>query len=517
MINFPRALLVVWFAAGLSSMMACQTVGDPIESASDEPGHWQTNFFDDFKVFDPENWQDQRIWVNSEDQCYVPDGAHDTREVSDGTLKLRVVRLDGPAPCDNIDKYGKQHPDTAYAAGRICSKNRKEFTGGRWSARLRLETSGQPGMFPAWWLLGARNNEPPVQEPDENVYWPLPGSGEIDIFEHHGDGGPGRFTTGAIKNLGKDDGDWWSMRAEAHADLESFHTYSVEWAGDDLVYRVDGTEVYRNEGVAAEYYEPMFAILNYAKITDAPMTGNWTMEVDWVRHESWKGVGEVVDPRAPKNVFLTDSGGVVSLVWDASDSNVGDARYSVYRSELAGEKGERIASGLQATEFKTKSPEDGLGYYYTVTTSVLDGDTTLESARSLEVRTAAPAFMIPARIQAEGYADMNGIQTEQCGDAGGGLNLGYFDIGDTVDFRIRVDRPSEYSAMYRVASLEGSAGFEILVDGRVVDRIEVPATGEWQDYVTIKGRAITLGAGEHNLSIRAIGPGWNINWFELSE
>jgi len=29
----------------------------------------------------------------------------------------------------------------------------------------------------------------------------------------------------------------------------------------------------------------MFAILNYAKITDSDMTGSWTMEVDWVKHE----------------------------------------------------------------------------------------------------------------------------------------------------------------------------------------------------------------------------------------
>ena len=42
-------------------------------------------------------------------------------------------------------------------------------------------------MFPAWWLLGSQNNEPPVQEADEYICWPTTGSGEIDIFEHHGD------------------------------------------------------------------------------------------------------------------------------------------------------------------------------------------------------------------------------------------------------------------------------------------------------------------------------------------
>ena len=250
---------------------------------------WEVDFQDDFETFNPDNWQDQRIWVNNETQCYVPDGAFGTREVSDGTLKLKVVNVDEQRPCDNFDKHGNQHPPTEYVAGRICSKNRKEFVKGRWTARLKLSSNGEASMFPAWWLLGAQNNEPPVQEEDENVCWPLTGSGEIDIFEHHGDHMKDEFTTGAIVSLGAcDKGDWESMRRNFPATLNEFHEYSVEWEGSDLVYRLDGKEVYRNEGEGDKYPEPMFAILNYAKITDSPMTGEWVMEVDWVRHERRK-------------------------------------------------------------------------------------------------------------------------------------------------------------------------------------------------------------------------------------
>ena len=171
------------------------------------PTGWTTDFFDDFDSFNADNWQDQMIWVNDEKQCYVPDNNHGTREVSDGSIKLKVVNLGEKQACDNCDKKGNQHPDTQYVAGRICSKNRQEFVKGRWTARLRILGNGQASMFPAWWLLGAQNNEAPVQEEDENVAWPLTGSGEIDIFEHHGDGGPDRFTTGAIKSLGRDKSD----------------------------------------------------------------------------------------------------------------------------------------------------------------------------------------------------------------------------------------------------------------------------------------------------------------------
>ena len=247
---------------------------------------WEVDFIDDFDTFNFENWQDQRIWVNNEKQCYVPNGDYNTREVSEGTLKIRVVNLGDEIDCDNLDKFGKQHPQTPYVAGRIASKNRKEFIKGKWTARLRVIGGSQKSMFPAWWILGAQNNESPVQEENENICWPMTGSGEIDIFEHHGDYNPDHFTTGAIKNLGEcDKGDWWSYRAGYDVSLSEFHEYSVEWEKSDLVYRLDGEEVHRNIGLGDNYPEPMFAILNFAKITDNPMQGEWVMEVDWVKHE----------------------------------------------------------------------------------------------------------------------------------------------------------------------------------------------------------------------------------------
>lgn len=261
------------------------------ETTKDTPSEnlaasWKIDFRDDFDSFNPDNWQDQRIWVNNENHCYVPNGEFGTREVSDGTLKVKVVKIDTLYPCDNLDKFGKQHPATQYVAGRVCSKNRKEFVKGKWTARLRLSSNGEPSMFPAWWLLGARNNESPVQEEDETVCWPLTGSGEIDIFEHHGDFMKDAFTTGAIISLGEcDKGDWMSQRKNFPATLNDFHEYSVEWDDSDLVYRFDGKEIYRNVGEGDKYPEPMFAILNYAKITDSPMEGEWVMEVDWVKHE----------------------------------------------------------------------------------------------------------------------------------------------------------------------------------------------------------------------------------------
>jgi beta-glucanase (GH16 family) len=219
----------------------------------------------------------------------VSDNQFNTREVSNGTLKIRVIDLGEKRPCDNLNKQGQQHHDTQYVAGRIASKNLKEFVKGKWTARLKVENSGQAGMFPAWWLLGALNNEPPVQEANETVCWPMTGSGEIDIFEHHSDGGPDHYAARAITSLGYcDGGDWQALMLVQAATLGEYHDYSVELVGNNIVFRLDGIEVYRNDKDEDQFPEPLFAILNFAKINDSPMTQNWTMEVDWVKHEVWK-------------------------------------------------------------------------------------------------------------------------------------------------------------------------------------------------------------------------------------
>jgi beta-glucanase (GH16 family) len=286
-----RSLLLLVLSA---AAVACASpeADDPSTGASSEASmtssdRWEVDFLDDFDTFDETNWVDQLLWVNDEDQCYVRDGAHGTREVSQGTLKLRVVDLGEPVECDNLTKFGDVHPPTAYVAGRIASKNRQEFVKGRWTARLRVQDSGQDGMFPAWWLLGARNNEPPIEEEDENVCWPMVGSGEIDVFEHHSDGGPDHYAARAIKSLGEcGGGDWQELMHVQAADLAEYHDYGVEWDGSDLIFLLDGEVIYVSEDQGDQFPEPLFAILNFAKINDAAMTSeSWTMEVDWVKHE----------------------------------------------------------------------------------------------------------------------------------------------------------------------------------------------------------------------------------------
>ena len=101
-------------AFALCLLASCGGAGgdgsEPVAAASTTADGWEVDFRDDFDRFDPENWQDQLLWVNDEQQCYVRDNLHGTREVSDGTLKLRVVDLGEPADCDNPNKVGDAAP-----------------------------------------------------------------------------------------------------------------------------------------------------------------------------------------------------------------------------------------------------------------------------------------------------------------------------------------------------------------------------------------------------------------------
>src|SRR5688572_19055862 len=275
-------------------------------------GTWNEDFYDGFDSFNTANWQDQILWVNNEDMCYVPNNEWNTREVSNGTLKLRVVDTGDPnRNCENYDKFGNKHYNTRYVAGRIASKNKKEFSEGKWTARIKLWTwkwsggngpaSGIPGMFPAWWLLGHRNNEPPIAAASasnlaENVCWPKLGSGEIDIMEHYGSSGANTFVGRGIvdQNPGNgtcNTGDWQTYQRNMTATLDQWHEYSVELNSGRTAYdfRIDG--VYQNNiPLGTMYPEPMFAILNYAKIQTGGMGTDikeWVMEVDWVKHHSW--------------------------------------------------------------------------------------------------------------------------------------------------------------------------------------------------------------------------------------
>jgi hypothetical protein len=122
------------------------------------------------------------------------------------------------------------------------------------------------------------------------------------------------------------------------------------------------------------------------------------------------------------------------------------------------------------------------------------------------------------KIEAEAYTAMFGIQTQATTDAGGGLNIGYVDVGDWLDYAITVPTAGAYNVSFRVASQLATGAFQLKKGTTVLASLAVPNTGGWQNWQTISAK-VTLAQGAQTLRIQATGAGLNINWinFEVAK
>ena len=80
--NKSKYELLLSFVVAIVVFTACKTNEKEKVSNLDNSREWKVDFIDNFDNFNTENWQDQRIWVNNETHCYVPDNEFGTREVS---------------------------------------------------------------------------------------------------------------------------------------------------------------------------------------------------------------------------------------------------------------------------------------------------------------------------------------------------------------------------------------------------------------------------------------------------
>ncbi|MDB3926041.1 glycoside hydrolase family 3 C-terminal domain-containing protein [Porticoccaceae bacterium] len=126
---------------------------------------------------------------------------------------------------------------------------------------------------------------------------------------------------------------------------------------------------------------------------------------------------------------------------------------------------------------------------------------------------------VPGTIEAEQFSAMYGIQTETSTDSGGGtgggINIGYTDVGDWLEYNIDVQTAGTYTIEYRIASWGGSNGFKTLINGSQIDQQLAPDTGGWQSWTTTNA-TVSLQAGPQTLRINAIGDAWNMNWIRLT-
>ena len=81
---------------------------------------------------------------------------------------------------------------------------------------------------------------------------------------------------------------------------------------------------------------------------------------------------------------------------------------------------------------------------------------------------------------------MAGIQTQTTDDDRGGLNVGWTDIGDWMDYKVDVCDAGTYYVDLRVAKTnDGSEGKgQIYKGNQVLATFSIPGTGGWQSWKT---------------------------------
>ncbi len=213
-------------------------------------------------------------WGNQEQETYTADTAN---AALDGQGHLAIIaRRAAPG-------FTCQAAACRYTSARLIARRQRLAQPGRVEARIQLP-EGQ-GLWPAFWMLGARDPDAP---------WPL--KGELDIMENHGSNP--RSTSSAVHGPG------YSGKTPFVHDIQlanngsfsaGFHLFAVEWDGTAVRFYVDNALHYTVSRQEVERHgawvfdQPFSVLMNLAvggtfdgnPLSDAILPA--TMLVDYVR------------------------------------------------------------------------------------------------------------------------------------------------------------------------------------------------------------------------------------------
>jgi len=165
-----------------------------------------------------------------------------------------------------------------YSSGRVQTSGKQQFKYGYFEARIKMDNGMAQGIWPAFWMLGT------------NGSWP--GCGEYDIMEHVN---AANYINSTLHWQADNGEHAYSGLAKAFptGDMNTWHTYGMDWSADRITFYLDGVQVY-SQGYTNDASElftsPAYFILNVAvggnyigNVLPASGWSNSTMYVDYVR------------------------------------------------------------------------------------------------------------------------------------------------------------------------------------------------------------------------------------------
>jgi hypothetical protein len=251
--------------------------------------------------------------------------------------------------------------------------------------------------------------------------------------------------------------------------------------------------------------------LSYNVNTQPTTDANGGLNVDYITSGSWM-----------KYNVTVATAGVYTVSFRVATSNSGS------RFQLLDQNGNKLTD-------ITLSPTGGYQNWQTVTATV----TLAAGAQTLEVYSSASPYWnlnwisfasgsgggsgtgtstpkaIPGTFEAENFDNMSGVATEATTDVGGGLDVGWIDQGDWMDYTVNVATTGMYTLYFRVASPNNGASFAVQDGkGNIYTTVAVPNTGGFQNWTDVSA-VVNLNAGSQTLRLTSTSTSeWNLNWIQ---
>lgn len=118
---------------------------------------------------------------------------------------------------------------------------------------------------------------------------------------------------------------------------------------------------------------------------------------------------------------------------------------------------------------------------------------------------------LPARIEAEDFADMFGVEVEPTSDSDGGSNVTAIDDGDWLEYAITAQNSGYFTLSLRIASATAVGNVSILVNNVSRASRSLPVTGSWNTWTTVK-QVVPILAGNATLRLSCTKGGFKLNW-----
>lgn len=364
---------------------------------------------------------------NNELQSYT-DGAANAFLDGEGHLIIEARK----EPTKGTDGIARD-----YSSARLKTKGKFEQRYGKFEARMKLP-KGQ-GIWPAFWMLGANNDQ---------VGWPR--CGEIDILEYIGR--EPKMVYGTLHGPGYSGGAGIQGSTTSPDLSEVFHNYAVEWSPEKIVWTFDGKPYFTLEAKdvgnkAWPFEKPQFMILNLAVgggwpgYPDATTVFPQRLVIDHVK--VWRDASLVVDEGALAKRHEDRMGRPAVFNHPGPSKVPGVVRLSDY------------------IDFK-------------------DSDATNEG----------------------GSFRQDGVDLGASGLSEAPYSVGWTKPGEWLTYDLDVAATGDYRVDAMVAS-EGAGGtFELSLDGGpAFATVRVPDTAGWTTWKPVSAGVAPLRAGRHRLKI----------------